>query len=137
MTSHSGGCLCGQIRYEIEGDLQDGRACHCSICRKAFNGAGSYTTWIDPDSFAWTQGEDLLTAFANEKGFALKFCSRCGTTLCGVHDGRVVFVTLGSLDGAPDIRIGEHIFVGSKAPWDEIGGSAPQYDTQPPDKDGN
>ena len=132
-TKHSGSCLCGQIRFDIAGPLPDARVCHCSICRKAFNGAGSYTSWIDPETFRWVAGEDLLTTFANEQGFSLGFCGRCGTTLCGILDGRVMFVTLSSLDGTPDVSVGQHIFVGSKASWDEIGGDAPQYDRHPPD----
>ena len=54
------------------------------------------------------------------------FCRRCGTTLCGTHKGQVHGVTLGSIDGDPGVRIGAHIFVGSKAAWDQIGGEAPQ-----------
>ena len=36
-------------------------------------------------------------------------------------------VTLGSVDGDPGVQIGMHIFVGSRAPWDHIGGNAPQF----------
>ena len=36
-------------------------------------------------------------------------------------------VTLGSVDGDPGVEIAQHIFVGSKAPWDHIGGTAPQF----------
>ena len=39
-----------------------------------------------------------------------------------------------TLNGDPGVKITEHIFVGSKASWDEIGGIAPQFDTDPPTK---
>ncbi len=55
------------------------------------------------------------------------FCSRCGSTLCGLHAGRVHGLTLGCIDGDPGVEIEMHIFVGSKAPWDHIGGTAKQY----------
>lgn len=42
-------------------------------------------------------------------------------------------VTLGTVDGDPGVRIAMHIFVGSKAPWHEIGGHAPQYAERPPE----
>lgn len=131
MVTHSGECLCGKIRYEITGKLRDALACHCSICRKAFSGAGSVVSWIDSGRFAWIAGEKLLKVYTNRSGFGLGFCRECGTTLCGILDARVVFVTLGTLNGAPDVKIGRHIFVGSKAPWDEIGGNAPQYRERP------
>jgi hypothetical protein len=41
-------------------------------------------------------------------------------------------VTLGSVDGDPGVQIDMHIFVGSKAPWDHIGGPAAQYQEFPP-----
>jgi hypothetical protein len=36
-------------------------------------------------------------------------------------------VTLGTVDGDPGVEIGMHIYVASKAPWDHIGGDAPQF----------
>lgn len=132
MKTHTGECLCGKIRYEVSGDLPDGLSCHCSICRKAFSGAGSSVTWIDSDSFAWLGGKEFLKTYADQRGLSLGFCTQCGTTLCGIFDDKVVCVTLGTLNGMPNIKIGKHIFVGSKAPWDEIGGVAPQFHERPP-----
>lgn len=128
----TGGCLCGDIHYEIQGDLPDARVCHCSICRKIFGGTGSYVSWVDSDNFTWRKGGDHLKIFTSQQGFSLGFCGRCGATLSGLYDGQVVCVTLGSMNGNPDIKVGEHIFVGSKAPWDEISDTAPQFDEWPP-----
>lgn len=60
------------------------------------------------------------------------FCSKCGSTLCGLHDGEVHGLTLGCIDGDPGVEIEMHIFVGSKAPWDHIGGHAKQYSEHAP-----
>ena len=62
----------------------------------------------------------------------MAFCSKCGTTLCGMISDQVHGVTLGSVDSDPGVQIEQHIFVGSKAPWDHIGGNAPQYDEHAP-----
>lgn len=131
MSVTTGGCFCGGIAYRIEGPLPDARACHCSRCRKAFNGASSAVTWVEPGTFAWTQGRDMLTEYINQQGFGLGFCRKCGSTLCGIWQGGVVCVTLGTLDGDPPVKIGEHIFTGSKAGWDMIGGNAPQFEERP------
>jgi len=37
-----------------------------------------------------------------------------------------------TVDGDPGVQIEMHIFVDSKAPWDHIGGHAPQYAEFPP-----
>ena len=127
-----GGCFCGRARYEISAPLTGARSCHCSRCRKAFSGAGSAYAEIAPDAFRWISGEEYLTTYESVQGWGLVFCRTCGTTLCGMHNGRVHGVTLGSVDGDPGVQIGMHIFVHSKAPWDQIGGDAPQFAEFPP-----
>ncbi len=124
-----GECFCGAVRYEIDGALVNARACHCSRCRKAFSSASSaYAELADTRSFAWVAGEDNLQRYISQEGWGLAFCKTCGTTLCGTHLDQVHGVTLGSVNGNPGVEITAHIFVGSKAPWDQIGGSAPQYE---------
>lgn len=123
-----GGCFCGIVRYRIEGALAPARSCHCSRCRKAFSGASSaYAPLGSESSFSWTAGEDRLVRYIGPRGEGMAFCGVCGSTLCGIVNGEVHGVTLGCVDGDPGVEIEQHLFVGSKAPWDHIGGSAPQY----------
>ena len=123
-----GGCFCNSVRYEISGSLQNARACHCSRCRKAFSGASSAYGELSPSStLKWLSGEDLLSIHETGEGWGMGFCSRCGSTMCGLHNGEVHGLTLGCIDGDPGVEIEMHIFVDSKAPWDHIGGNAPQY----------
>lgn len=127
----TGGCFCGRVRYSISAPLRDARSCHCSRCRKAFSGAGSAYAEVEPGTFSWVEGQGELTRYASSPGWGLCFCRTCGTTLCGMYRGAVHGVTLGSVDGDPGVAIEMHIFVGSKAPWDHIGGDAPQFDEGP------
>jgi hypothetical protein len=124
----TGGCFCGRVRYQIAAPLKAARSCHCSRCRKAFSGAGSAYAEVEPGTFAWTSGADNVTRYESAPGWGLAFCRTCGTTLCGWNGDVVHGVTLGSVDGDPGVAIEKHIFVGSKAPWDHIGGDAPQHD---------
>ena len=116
--SITGECFCGAITYKVSGKLRDARSCHCSRCRKAFSSQASAYALVDPTEFSWLAGEDLLTYYIGEQGVGLGFCSKCGSTLCGVVDGNVHGVTLGCVNGDPEIEIGQHIFVGSKATWE-------------------
>ena len=116
--SITGECFCGAVAYKVSGKLRDARSCHCSRCRKAFSSQASAYALVDPDKFKWLSGEELLTSYTGEHGAGLKFCSRCGSTLCGIVDGEVHGVTLGCVNGDPEIEIGRHIFVGSKAAWE-------------------
>ena len=124
-----GECFCGSVKYEIEGSLKNARSCHCSRCRKAFSSASSAFAEIgDSSIFKWIEGEDKVQQYESEKGWGLGFCNVCGSTLCGLYQGTVMGVTLGTINGDPGIEIERHIFVGSKAPWDHIDGTAPQFE---------
>jgi hypothetical protein len=129
----TGSCFCGAVKYKVEGRLRDARSCHCSMCRKAFSAQASAYAQVAPEQFAWVQGKDLLTSYESKKnGAGLQFCSKCGSTLCGTYEGEVHGVTLGCVDGDPEIEIGMHIFVGSKASWETIPKGVTQYEEWPP-----
>lgn len=131
--SISGECFCGVVSYEVSGKLRDARSCHCSRCRKAFSSQASSYALVDPAEHKWLTGEELLTAFIGQHGAGLMFCSRCGSTLCGVLDGAVHGVALGCVNGDPEIEIGRHIFVGSKAAWEVMPEGVVAFEEGPPD----
>jgi len=127
----TGQCFCGAVRYRITAPLRAARSCHCSRCRRAFSGSGSAYAEVEPGSFAWQAGEEHLVHHATSPGWGLAFCGICGSTLCGTGQGQVHGVTLGCVEGDPGVEIAMHLFVGSKAPWDHIGGDAPRYEEFP------
>ncbi|MEM7797397.1 MAG: GFA family protein [Cyanobacteria bacterium P01_C01_bin.118] len=128
----TGECFCGQVKYQINGKLKNARSCHCSRCRKAFSSQASAYALVDADAFKWLTGEHLLTSYLNQQGFGLQFCKICGSTLCGTYNGQVHGVTLGCLNGDPDIEIGMHIYVGSKARWEVMPEGITQFQAGPP-----
>jgi|TARA_B110000881_G_scaffold214560_1_gene227158 hypothetical protein len=126
-----GACFCGAATYKIEGRLRDARSCHCSRCRKAFSAQASSYALVEPDDFSWVSGKNLLISYESKNGAGLQFCSICGSTLCGTYKGKINGVTLGCIDGDPEIAIGMHIFVGSKASWETIPDGISQYEEWP------
>lgn len=128
----TGECFCGRVRYQMTGDLRDARSCHCSRCRKAFSAQASAYALVDHREFTWLSGEHLLTSYAAKHGFGLQFCSQCGSTLCGTYNGNVHGLTLGCINGNPDITLSRHIYVGSKANWEVIPEGVPQYQENKP-----
>jgi len=128
----TGECFCGAITYSVSGKLRDARSCHCSRCRKAFSSQASAYALVNSDEFEWLTGEDLLTSYASAQGYGLQFCSVCGSTLCGVHEGVVHGITLGCVNGDPKVEIGRHIFVGSKATWEVIPNGVTTFNEGPP-----
>ena len=123
-----GECFCGAIKYAVNSPLRDARSCHCSRCRKAFSSQASAYALVDPEEFEWTSGEERLTTYQSGNGFGLQFCSRCGSTLCGIYKGVIHGVSLGCVNGDPKVEIGRHIYVGSKAAWEVIPEGVPQFE---------
>lgn len=123
----TGECFCGEVEYQVDGKLRDARSCHCSRCRKAFSSQASAYALVEPQEFKWLSGEDLLTSYVGRHGFGLRFCSQCGSTLCGIINGTIHGVTLGCVNDDPEIELGKHIYVGSKAKWEVIPEGVPQY----------
>ena len=128
-----GSCFCGAVTYKVAGNLRDAASCHCSMCRKMFGSQASAYALLEPDDFSWLTGENLITNYEIKKGEGIQFCSQCGSTLCGTHNGKVTWITLGCVDGDADIELGMHTFVGSKAEWETIPEGVPQYEELPPE----
>jgi hypothetical protein len=128
----TGECFCGEIKYQVKGRLRDCTSCHCSLCRKAFSSQASAYALVRSREFEWLAGEDLLTSYVGKHGFGLRFCSKCGSTLCGIHNDSVHGVTLGCVNGDPEIEIGKHIYVGSKASWEVMPEGVIQYNESAP-----
>jgi hypothetical protein len=101
MTS-TGGCFCGRVRYRISSAM----GCRCALCKEAFTSRSSEYTEVHPDSFLWLSGEQNLTVFEYELGWGSCFCKTCGTTLCGMHQGKVHGVNLDTVDS--DVRAEVH-----------------------------
>jgi hypothetical protein len=128
MTAVRGSCLCGAVRFEITGATTPIGMCHCSKCRKVSGVASNASLMAGVDRFRWISGEDRITRFALPDGWGTWRCAACGSPLPMLHQtGGAYLVPAGLLDGDLGVRVGGHIFVGSKAPWDEIAGDAPCF----------
>jgi len=126
----TGGCLCGAVRYQITEKPGWSHNCHCSRCRKSSGSAFASNLFCSEDSFAYTNGEELLASFKvpDADRFTHVFCSRCGSTLPFRNEARrLVGVPMGTLDGDPGLTPRAHIFVDSKAPWFAITDVLPQH----------
>ena len=124
-----GHCLCGGISFEIEGDITQIGMCHCSKCRRV-SGVASNANFMTPkDNLKWLSGKDLVKEFHLPSGWGSRFCSTCSSPAPHLHPGGGAYwVPAGLIEGDPGVRVAGHIYVGSKAPWDEIAGSAPQHE---------
>jgi len=92
MDAQSGGCLCGDVRFETRGEPYRVGLCHCLDCRK-HHGALFHASAIFP--------ADAVTVAGETRAFEGRhFCPRCGASLFG-RSGDEIEVNLGAFD-APD-----------------------------------
>ena len=134
---YSGSCLCGTIRYEIRGELGPIVLCHCVQCRKAQGSAFASNAAVRATDFAIVAGQDALAAYESSPGKKRHFCRQCGSPIISARDAvpGVVRVRIGTLDSRVETTPSAHIYVASKAAWEEIRDGLPQYAALEPSRD--
>ena len=100
ITRRTGGCLCGQVRYEAQGEPDFAGYCFCADCRKA-SGSGFVPSMGFPASALRITGETRLSRTKALRGEAVRnHCAVCGGLvfggIVGLHDSHTVYA--GSLD---------------------------------------
>jgi hypothetical protein len=123
-----GRCACGATEFEVEDAFAYAMNCHCSKCRAATGGAYKPMGGIEREKLRITRADVPLFVWGDVDAGDFR-CGRCGSFLYSiVRDGNWAHVTLGSLLDIPSRLPDHHIFVGSKAPWEQICDGLPQYE---------
>lgn len=125
-----GRCLCGGIRYEIDGEIGPIDLCHCSSCRRASGSAFASNATIPSAAFTLRSGDDLLREYESTRGKLRSFCSRCGSPIYARLPAmpETLRIRVGTLTSDPVSRPRGHLHVASKAPWFAITDDLPQSD---------
>lgn len=126
---HQGSCLCGNVRYEVTGELGDFGYCHCTSCRKASGSAHAANAPVARAAFHLTSGSDTLREFESSPGKLRAFCARCGSPIYAylTTSPETLRIRLGSLDTPFTKRPQAHTWVSDKAPWEPIPDDLPQF----------
>ena len=128
-----GSCLCGRVRFELDGAPRFINHCHCSMCRKVHGAAFGSFLHADGRSFRWLSGEAGVERFESSPGNSRAFCRVCGSNMPVLEDEVThVIIPAGSIDDDPAVRPIVHIHTASKAPWFEITDALPQFAEFPP-----
>ena len=93
-----GRCLCGEVRYQLVGELRPVWNCHCERCRR-FTGHHMAATAVAPEQLTLL-ADDTLRWYEPAPGVHYGFCSRCGSSLLWKADGapEKVCIAAGTLD---------------------------------------
>ena len=131
---HQGGCLCGAVRYEAEGQPLVVAHCHCSDCQRG-SGSGHSTGAMFPvDQFRLT-GHVAEYKLKSDNGNEVTrvFCPTCGSSILGRNTAMMGFltITLGTLDDSSEFEPKVAIFARNRKPWDAMDERLPTFEAQP------
>jgi len=127
-----GKCLCGEVRFELSGELPNLYQCHCSLCRKATGSSANAACKVSRAQLTWRAGEQLIHKYESASGFKSHFCSRCGSPLPNpTAQDSAWWVPVGLLDDGAGMQVAAHVFVASRAPWDVIAEVGEHFDEMP------
>lgn len=102
--------MCGGIKFERDGVLRTARSCHCSRCRKALK--HQLTHLLSPKTSSDYRVKSFLRHTLVMMDSAFNFCSKCGSTFCGIVNDAIHGVTLDCINGDPKIDLVRHVYVG-------------------------
>jgi hypothetical protein len=134
---HTGGCVCGAVRYRTRGKPLTATVCHCTFCQKRLASAFALIASFEESQVEITQGR--LTQYehrSDESGrwLRMRFCPACGTTVCHAAEARpgICSIAAGTFDDPAWLGIQRHIWVRSKLPWVAIPEGVAVYESAAP-----
>ena len=124
-----GSCLCGAVRYRVNGPLRPVVACHCLQCRKT---TGNYVTATSCARNALSvEGE--LRWYTSSETARRAFCPTCGSQLFWDGPGDHMSIMAGTIDGETGLQIAGHIFCATKGDYYKITDGTRQADEADPE----
>ena len=133
---YKGSCLCGAVKFQISSGLRNIVYCHCSECRKAQGSAFAANGIVEKNNFKIISGGEQLSGYESTPDQTKYFCRHCGSPIMSKNLNKPdqLRVRLGTIESDLAEKPGAHIFVSSKANWDNITDDLPQYDAWEPDR---
>jgi len=124
-----GECNCGSVAYEVNADISDVFICHCSICRRSTGGGGIAVSIVSSKDFQWVVGQEQVCHWPKPgHDWHTYFCKICGSALPGKNDEANLYIPVGTItSGGENLKVAHHLYVDSKAIWEEIGDTGKQH----------
>ena len=122
MTTYTGQCLCGDIKYEIEGEPLMAGVCHCKNCQRQAGSAFSTLWGVSAAAVTLTAQQPKCYAdAATSSGSTVQrfFCGICGSPIYSVVPAQpdTLFIKTGTLDNTDGFTPGFHVWCDSKQHW--------------------
>ena len=128
-----GSCNCGNVKFEISGEVTGLYQCHCKLCQKQSGSTSNTATIIQESDFNWLSGLESIGHWKKDSGFTSHFCKTCGCPVPNQLRGMPYYwIPMGLVEEVVDDDDDEnnnklksptvvaHLNCNSKASWDTI-----------------
>ena len=118
----TGRCLCGAVRYRVDGPLRDILICHCEECRRWHGHVSACSAarredlvLVEPGGLRW------INSPHSDAGARRGFCAQCGSSLFwDAPDRPTVSIAAGTLDETAGLRVIAHWYVSQSGDYYEL-----------------
>jgi hypothetical protein len=133
----TGGCYCGEVRYEVDGPQEAAFQCHCRECQYLTGGNANIVVVFAKSDFRYTKG--LASSFARsdlENPVTRHFCGACGTGIGSRSPSRPnsMIVKVGTLDNPGEYQAQAAIFTCDRQAYHYIPNNIPSFEKRPTKK---
>lgn len=129
----TGGCHCGAIRYEVEGDAMNHALCHCIDCRRHSGAPMVGWTMYRQSEVKVTKGSPKI--YKSSPDGRRHFCPDCGTGLFYINDVMlpgIIDIQSATYDDPNAVPAQAHIQVADRIGWMEHAHELPEFERFPP-----
>lgn len=136
MTTLTGGCHCGAIRYEVRGEAKTHALCHCTDCRRHAGAPMVAWTMYSDDAVTVTKGTPKI--YASSTHGRRHFCPDCGTGLFYRNEQvlpGIIDIQSATNDDPDAVPAQAHIQVAERIRWMAHAHELPEFERYPQEAD--
>ncbi|MEO0431809.1 MAG: GFA family protein [Cyanobacteria bacterium J06656_5] len=132
---YTGGCQCGQIRYEIQAEPLTLYVCHCTECQRQSSSAFGMSMPVPRDAVKLSQGtpKQWSRPAASGRTVICFFCGECGTRLFHqpTRNNKITNIKPGTLDDTSWLQPVGNLWTTSAQPWIPLSDNMVNIEQQP------
>ena len=129
----AGGCHCGAVRYQVDGEALTHALCHCLDCRRSAGAPMVGWAMYAHDAVTVTKGEAKV--YASSRDGRRHFCPECGTGLFYTNEKilpGIIDIQSATLDDPDAVPPRAQVQIAERIRWMERAHELPTFDRYPP-----